>query len=53
MTDHDRTDTLVPDEGLAPASTALPTTDVMEELATHPGANGAMSGISSRPTKAR
>ena len=36
MTDHDRTDTLVPDEGLAPASTALPTTDVMEELATPP-----------------
>ncbi len=36
MTDHDRTDTLIPDEGLAPVSTALPTSGVMEELATPP-----------------
>ena len=36
MTDHNQSDTLIPDEGLAPASTALPTADVMEELATPP-----------------
>ena len=36
MTDHNQSDTLIPDEGLAPGSTALPTTDVMEELATPP-----------------
>ncbi|MGV6803277.1 MAG: ABC transporter permease [Ruegeria sp.] len=36
MTDQNQSDTLVPDKGLAPASTALPTTDVMEELTTPP-----------------
>ena len=36
MTDTDKSDTLIPDEGLAPASTALPTAGVMEELTTPP-----------------